>query len=287
MFQRTAQWIMPVGNKKYTPAERRRTRRFPLLARLARMYYQRVFESFSAAVVEPGRWRRAIDARCRAYLASVKDPELRRKLTPDYEPMCKRLIMSRDFYPTLEKDHVELVTEGIDHVEARGVVTNDGRLHELDILVLATGFDAHAWGIEHVVGEDGLSLKEAWAQGTRAYRSVAVPGFPNFFMLIGPNSPIGNLSLIDVAEVQTEYIMRCIRLLRRGRARSMVPKPEPTKAFHATVLEAMKDTVWVTGCNSWYLDADGVPNTWPWTAKRFHKDLRRPDLADFDLREAS
>jgi cation diffusion facilitator CzcD-associated flavoprotein CzcO len=286
LFQRTAQWIMPVGNKAYTPDERRRTRRFPLLARIARMYYQRVFESFSAAVVQPGRFRKAIAARCRAYLASVEDPELRRKLTPDYEPMCKRLIMSRDFYPTLAKEHVELVTEGIDHVEARGVVTKDGTLHELDVLVLATGFDAHAWGIDNVVGEDGLSLKEAWARGTRTYRSIAVPGFPNFFMLIGPNSPIGNLSLIDVAEVQTEYIMRCIRMLRRGRAKALAPRREATERFHASVLEAMKDTVWVTGCNSWYLDADGVPNTWPWTAKRFHKDMRRPDLSDFELREA-
>jgi cation diffusion facilitator CzcD-associated flavoprotein CzcO len=181
MFQRTAQWIAPVGNHVYTPAETRRKHRIPFLARLARFYYQQMFEVFSVAVVEPGRRRRGVAERCRNYLASVEDPELRRKLTPDYEPMCKRLIMSRDFYPTLTKEHVELVTEGIDHVEARGVVTGDGRLHELDVLVLATGFDTHAWGVDHVVGEDGLSLKEAWAQGTRAYRSVAVPGFPNFF----------------------------------------------------------------------------------------------------------
>jgi hypothetical protein len=131
--------------------------------------------------------------------------------------MCKRLILSRDFYPTLMKEHVDLVTEGIDHVEARGVVTTDGKLHELDVLVLATGFDTHAWGVDHVVGADGLSLKDAWSQGTRAYRSVAMPGFPNFFMLVGPNSPIGNISLIDVSEVQAEYIMRCIHLLRKGK----------------------------------------------------------------------
>jgi cation diffusion facilitator CzcD-associated flavoprotein CzcO len=283
MFQRTAQWIAPVGNHVYTPAETRRKHRIPFLARLARFYYQQMFEVFSVAVVEPGRRRRGVAERCRNYLASVEDPELRRKLTPDYEPMCKRLIMSRDFYPTLTKEHVELVTEGIDHVEARGVVTGDGRLHELDVLVLATGFDTHAWGVDHVVGEDGLSLKEAWAQGTRAYRSVAVPGFPNFFMLVGPNSPIGNISLIDVSEVQADYIMKCIRLLRKGEVRALAPTAEATRAFHERLLGAMKDTVWVTGCNSWYLDANGVPNTWPWSARRFHQEMRKLSLADFEL----
>jgi cation diffusion facilitator CzcD-associated flavoprotein CzcO len=286
MFQRTAQWIMPIGNVEYTPGQRRRARRFPFIPRLTRLYYQQIFEAFSAAVVEPGRRRQSVAERCRAYLASVEDPELRRKLTPDYEPMCKRLILSRDFYPTLMKEHVELVAEGIDHVEARGVVTLDGELHELDVLVLATGFDTHAWGIEEVVGRDGRSLKEAWAEGTRAYRSVAVPGFPNFFTLVGPNSPIGNISLIDVSEVQADYILRCIRLLQEGEVKALSPTAEATRAFHASLLEAMKDTVWVTGCNSWYLDADGVPNTWPWTAKRFHQEMRRPDLADFELHAA-
>ena len=283
MFQRTAQWIMPVGNHEYTAEQRRRKRRVPLLARLARLYYQQMFEIFSVAVVKPGRRRQGVGDRCRAYLASVRDPELRRKLTPDYEPMCKRLIMSRDFYPALQKEHVELVTEDIDHVEARGVVTVDGQLHELDILVLATGFDTHAWGIDQVVGEKGQSLEEAWDQGTRAYRSVAVPGFPNFFMLVGPNSPIGNISLIDVSEVQADYIMRCIRLLRKGRVKALAPTAEATQKFHASLLEAMQETVWVTGCNSWYLDKDGVPNTWPWTARRFHKEMRRPQLSDYDL----
>ncbi len=286
LFQRTAQWIMPIGNKQYSESERTWTRRIPLLGKLTRWYYQWMFESFSGAIVVDGRRRRAVGDRCRAYLASVKDPELRRKLTPDYEPMCKRLILSRDFYPTLTKEHVELVTEDIDCVEARGVVTTDGALHELDVLVLATGFNPHAWGIDEVVGEDGLSLKQVWAQGTRAYRSVAMPGFPNFFMLVGPNSPIGNISLIDISEVQANYIMEFVHMLRKGRCTAVAPKPEATRRFHETLLEAMKGTVWVTGCNSWYLDKDGVPITWPWSARRFHRDLRKPDLSEFDLRTA-
>jgi cation diffusion facilitator CzcD-associated flavoprotein CzcO len=283
MFQRTAQWIVPVPNREYTRAQRQRARRLPILPWLTRQSYKRTFETFSAGVVEEGRLRKQVSDRCRAYLATVKDPELRAKLTPDYEPMCKRLILSDAFYPTLKKEHVHLETEGIDHVESKGVVTKDGHFHALDVLVLATGFDVHAWGIDEVVGEDGRSLKQAWSEGTRSYYSIAIPGFPNFFMLIGPNSPIGNISLIDVSERQAGYILKCVDLLRRGKARSMAPRVDATEAFHERLLEAMKSTVWVTGCNSWYLDEDGVPITWPWTAKRFHQDMRKPNLAEFDL----
>jgi cation diffusion facilitator CzcD-associated flavoprotein CzcO len=151
---------------------------------------------------------------------------------------------------------------------------------------MATGFDAHAWGVGEVVGQGGVSLEKAWSNGTRAYRSIGLPGFPNFFMLVGPNSPIGNISLIDVSETQARYIFRCIKLLQEGRARSIAPNADATRAFHETLLAAMENTVWVTGCNSWYLDADGVPITWPWTSKRFHRDLRRPRFGDFDLQTA-
>lgn len=284
LFQRTPQWIMPVGNRPYTDAQRWRARAFPPIRWIARRWYKTMFETFSNAVVEPGKRRDAMAERCRQYLAKLPDPELRAKLTPDYEPGCKRLIMSRTFYPTLLKDHVELVTEPIDRLEPQGVVTADGVLHALDVLVLATGFDAHAFGVDRVVGERGQSLTQAWAGGDRAYRSVAFPGFPNFFTLVGPNSPIGNVSVIDVSEVQTAYVMRCIERLRRGDAREIVPRDDAAKAFHASVMEAMKDTVWVSGCNSWYLDDQGVPNAWPWSAARFHRDMRRPNWADFELR---
>ncbi len=110
-----------------------------------------------------------------------------------------------------------------------------------------------------------------------------MPGFPNFFMLVGPNSPVGNASLIDVSEVQTRYVMQCIGLLREGKARALAPSAEATRSFHETLLGAMANTVWTTGCQSWYLDEDGVPITWPWSARRFHKEMRRPDFSDFDL----
>ena len=283
MFQRTAQWIFPVGNKLYSEREREWTRRLPILAKLTRAVFKRLFDVASVGVVKDGIWRRRMARGCREYLAAVKEPELRRKLTPDYEPGCKRLILSTNFYPTLEKDNVDLVTEGVDYIEPRGIVTADGQLHELDVLVLATGFRPHEWGIDNVVGADGASLKEAWARGPRTYRSVTMPGFPNFFMIVGPNSPIGNISIIDVSETQTKYILDCIRLLKREEGRALTPKPEAAEVFQASLREAMKGTIWVTGCDSWYLDPDGVPTLWPWSAKRFHQVMRSPDFSDFDL----
>ena len=283
MFQRTPQWIYPVGNVRYTDQQRARKQRLPILAWLTRQFYKQMFELGASAVVKPGRLRRNLGVGCRSHLETIADPELRRKLTPTYEPGCKRLILSRDFYKTMQKENVELVTDGIDRIEAKGVVTVDGSLHELDVLVLATGFRAHQWGVDLVVGADGLNLKEAWAQGTRTYRSIAIPGFPNFFMMSGPNSPIGNISVIDISETQATYIIRCLRELSREKGKALVPKRAATEAFHERLLEAMKDTVWVTGCNSWYLDEDGVPTLWPWTARRFHTELRAPRFADYDL----
>lgn len=281
MFQRTAQWIMPTDNVAYSEEQRARVRRFPLLARLTRAAYKLLFDTISVAVVQEGWGRRLLTKRCQDYLATVSDPELRRKLTPAYAPGCKRLVMSNTFYPTLEKPHVDLVVEGIERVEERGVRTKDGVLHELDVLVLATGFDAHAWGVRGVVGAHGKSLQQAWAEGTRSYRSVAMPGFPNFFMLVGPHSPIGNLSVIDVSETQSAYVVQMLEGLRAGRGKAVEPRADATRAFHDELAKAMSDTVWVTGCNSWYLDEQGVPITWPWSARRFRREMRRPRLEDW------
>ena len=287
LFQRTPQWIFPVGNKPYSEGERKWTRRLPFLGSVTRAFYKRAFDKASVGVTEEGYWRRSMAKGCREHLAKVKDPELRQKLTPDYEPGCKRLIMSTNFYPTVQKEHVAVVTERIERIEPRGVVTEDGQLHELDVLVLATGFRPHDWGISHVVGAEGLSLKEAWAQGPRTYRSITLPGFPNYFMIVGPNSPIGNISIIDVSETQTQYILDCIEHVAAAEGKVLVPKREAAEVFQASLREAMKGTVWVTGCNSWYIDPDGNPTLWPWSAHHFHQVMRKPEFADFELVDAA
>jgi cation diffusion facilitator CzcD-associated flavoprotein CzcO len=217
----------------------------------------------------------------------VRDPELRAKLTPKDLPMCKRLIFAGHFYRSVRQPGVEVITDPIDHIEPRGIVTADGTLHELDLLVYATGFDARAYVRPlAVIGEGGLTLDEAWADGPMAYRSVAVPGFPNLFMLMGPHSPIGNQSLIPIAEDQANYAMWWINQLRDGRVRTAAPTEAATKEYNESMKAAMPQTIWVTGCSSWYLGKDGLPELFPWTPDTHHELLRQPELADFDVRTA-
>jgi cation diffusion facilitator CzcD-associated flavoprotein CzcO len=160
-------------------------------------------------------------------------------------------------------------------------------LHELDVLVLATGFDAHAYVRPvDVVGEGGVTLAEAWAGGARAYRSVAVPGFPNMFMLMGPHSPIGNQSLVPIAEDQADYAVWWITRIADGRVGSAAPTEMATKEYNEEMKSAMPQTVWLTGCTSWYLGEDGLPELFPWRPGRHRELLRTPDPRDFEVRSA-
>jgi cation diffusion facilitator CzcD-associated flavoprotein CzcO len=162
---------------------------------------------FAGALTHPGWRRSAVSAICRLHLRTVRDPELRCRLTPSYQPMCKRLVVSGGFYRAMQRDGVELVTEGIDRVEPAGIRTNDGVLHQLDVIVLATGFDAHAYMRPlHLVGRNGITLEDCWRETPRAYLTVALPGFPNFFTMTGPHSPVGNYSVTATAEAQARAV---------------------------------------------------------------------------------
>ena len=286
LFQRTAQWIFPLPNPEHTEEEKAAFRASPELMRATYLDLAERFQNtISRAVVgDEVQMQRIADA-CRANLEeNVRDPDLRRKLTPDYQVACKRLIMSDQFYPAIQKPNARLVTEAITRIEPEGVRTVDGQLHELDVLVLATGFDGHRFMRPmHIVGRDGRTLEDAWADANEAYRSVAVPGFPNFFMMVGPNSPIGNFSLIMISEMQLAYIMQLVELVRTGKYREIAPTAAATARFNAAIKEAMKGTVWVTGCRSWYLDKNGNPAMWPWTFERFEAEMAKPDLSEFEL----
>jgi cation diffusion facilitator CzcD-associated flavoprotein CzcO len=243
---------------------------------------------FGIAPIRPGWQRRLVQAECRWNLRlSVRDPQLRAKLTPKDQPMCKRQVMAGHFYRSVQQPGVEVITDGIDHIEPRGIVTGDGTLHELDLLVYATGFDARAYvrPIE-LIGEGGLTLDEVWADGPKAYRSIAVPGFPNLFMMVGPHSPIGNQSLVPIAEDQANYVMWWIEQLRDGRLLAAAPTEAATKQYNEDMKAAMPQTIWVTGCSSWYIGKDGLPELFPWTPDTHHELLREPVLADFDVRSA-
>ena len=209
-----------------------------------------------------------------------RDPELRERLRPDYRAACKRLVVSPTFYEAIQQPNAELVTEAIERIEPAGVRTRDGRLHELDVLVLATGFK-----VERVHAPDDRHRTRRHAPRRRvgrhdpiAYLSISIPEFPNFFMLNGPNGPVGNFSLIEVAELQFGYIMQLIDQLRAGECREIERDTRRRwKRSKPQRVEATKNTIWVTGCRSWYLDDRGIPASWPFSFDRFRAEMAAPD----------
>jgi cation diffusion facilitator CzcD-associated flavoprotein CzcO len=289
IFQRTPQWVFPFPNPRYSRLTGALRRRLPALNSMGYRFWQALYENFFArATVKPGWQRRLVSAMCRWNLnLSVRDPELRRRLTPDYHAMCKRIVMAGHYYQSVQKTGVQVVDDAIDHVAPNGVVTAGGTLHELDVLVLATGFDARAYTRPmNIVGELGVTLDETWVEGPHAYRSVAVPGFPNLFMLMGPHSPIGNQSLVIIAENQADYAMWWINQIRDGRITSAAPTETATKDYNEQMKADLPQTVWATGCNSWYIGKDGLPELFPWHPARHRELLASPELDDFDVRTA-
>jgi cation diffusion facilitator CzcD-associated flavoprotein CzcO len=287
LFQRTAQWIMPIDNPAYSEEDKAALAEDPERLGQLRQHLSDMFDGFSHAVVEPeGPQMQAIAAACRANLEdNVVDPELRERLRPDYEVACKRLIVTGEFYPAIQEPNATLVTSPIERVERGGVRTRDGVLHELDTLVLATGFKVDAFVRPvAVTGEGGRTLDEAWSSHPEAYLSLSVPGFPNFFFLNGPNGPVGNFSLIEVSELQLAYIMGLLDEVRQGRCQAVVASARALDEYEQERSAATKHTVWATGCNSWYLDDRGVPASWPWPFTRFRQVMATPDLAAFERR---
>ncbi len=288
MFQRTAQWITPVENPPYSGEEKAEFRRRPEAMREIREQISRAFtDGFANVLVdEKSPLLKAIHDLCVSNLEkSVADPELREKLRPSYRAACKRLIMSENFYEAIQRPNAKLVTEPIERVEKSGVRTRDGRLHELDVLVLATGFqvDRFVRPME-VIGRDGAVLDAVWQDGPFAYMALSVPDFPNFFMLNGPNSPVGNFSLIDVAELQLEYVLQLVERVRTGACSEICASRAAMQRFDAERKQAAQTTIWNTGCKSWYLDGDGLPTAWPFTFDRFREEMSAPRLEDYEMR---
>ncbi len=287
-FQRTPQWIMPVENPFFTEEEKaafRADRDLLLRMRNDETYLANV-ERFTEGISHPdSEEMKEIEDIVLANLEnSIRDPALKEQLRPNYRAACKRLVFSPDYYEAIQQPAARVVTEGIECIEETGIRTADGELHEFDLIVLATGFKAHQFMRPmEVIGRDGVTLEQAWARRPSAYKSVSIPEFPNLFLLNGPNGPVGNFSLIDIAELQWGYIAQLIDLVVKGECREISPKQAALEAFDAERSAAAKTTIFGTGCKSWYLDADGVPATWPWSFQRFVDVMKAPILADYEL----
>jgi cation diffusion facilitator CzcD-associated flavoprotein CzcO len=288
VFQRTPQWIVSVPDKEYSEADMARLRgKQGRMAALSRRYAMAFRSVFTAAVTGSKLPHMFIDWLARRNLRkSVKDPALRAKLTPNYKVGCKRLIINSTFYDAIQRDNAHLETSGIERVTEAGVVTADGAVHELDVLILATGF--HPFNFMRPMdlrGRDGLSIDTAWKDKVQAYRSLCIPGFPNFFLMLGPNTPIGNYSVIAMSEVQSAYVLKLIDLWRRGELESVEATVEAKRRYNEYLRAGMGKTVWVGGCQSWYLDADGDPAMWPYSWEQWVAEHEQPVLDDF-VREA-
>ena len=285
LFQRTAQWVMPVQQVEYSAEQRAEFRANPAALDALHEELDASFHTGFANQVLDGNSEvfDGMRAVCTAHLDEyVADPVLREKLRPDYTPACKRLVVSHNFYDSIQAPQAELCTEPIERIEPEGVRTADGELHPLDVLVCATGFhvDAFVRPME-IRGLDGVLLDDVWKERPSAYMSVAVPGFPNFFMINGPNSPVGNFSLIRTAEMQFDYLMRLVTHAGEHGSAKLVPSAEAAARFETERVAKAKNTVWATGCKSWYLDDRGIPFLWPFPFTRFTQEMEQPRFDDW------
>lgn len=287
-FQRTPQWIMPIENRPFTEEEKAAFRNDPALLHRVQndATLNENIDRFSAAIVDPdSEAMRQIEAVVIGNLdTNVTDPDLREKLRPDYRVACKRLIFSTDYYEKIQHPNANLVVEGIECIEPEGIRTKDGQLHKLDVIVYATGFHADQFMRPmNVVGRNGVKLNDVWNPRPTAYMAVSVPDFPNLFMLNGPNGPVGNFSLIEIAEQQWHYVSQLIDKVVTGECEFVSAKKEALAEFDAARIAAAKTTVFGSGCQSWYLDADGIPATWPWSRARFAEEMQAPNMDAYEL----
>jgi cation diffusion facilitator CzcD-associated flavoprotein CzcO len=219
----------------------------------------------------------------------VKDPELRRKLRPDYAMGCKRVLVSDDYYPAVTQRNVEVVTDGIREIRPHSIVADDGTEREVDTIVLSTGFRvADMPAAEKVRGRDGRTLSEVWDGRPQAHRGTTIAGFPNLFMLLGPNTGLGHNSVVYMIECQIAYVMDAMRAMSSADAAVVEVRQEAQDAFNARVQHATEGTVWTSGgCVSWYLDAEGRNRVlWPGFSWRFRQALRDFDAGEYVLTAA-
>lgn len=286
VYQRTPNWIMPRGGYAYPGWLKSVFETAPFLARLYRGLIFSLMEwRFNAFKKDDNGMKSFVRKTFSTYLErQVRDPELRAKLTPDYPVGCKRILISDDYFAAIQKDNVDLVTAGIADFTERGIRTKDGRERPADVIILATGFRPFdiLESID-VVGPSGRSLREAWRGGIAAHRTVAAPGFPNFFLLLGPNSGLGHNSVVLMIEAQVNYILDLIR--KAGESALIEPGPEAAKTYDDRLQRDLQDRVWAADCGAWYVDANGRNFTlYPHNVRSFLREMKTPDFSEYVLR---
>lgn len=286
VFQRTAPWIMPHTDRPISARERRLYRRFPLLQRLVRGGIYSARELLVLGFVKQPKLMKVVERLARRHMDSqISDPELRRKVEPGYTIGCKRILPSNKWYPALGRENVELVTDGVAEVRERSIVTGGGEELPVDAIIFGTGFNVTDMPVaRYVRGRDGRSLDEHWQGSPKAHLGSTIPGYPNLFMLLGPNTGLGHSSMVYMIESQVAHVLGALGEMRRRDAATIEVKPEAVRDFNATLDRQMEDTVWSTGCSSWYLDDTGRNATlWPDWTFAFRRRAARFDAAAYEL----
>lgn len=294
VFQRSAAYVVPRADRPYRDSERRRFARVPgaIEAERAAMFWE-MEANFAQRRMVPGAIDQAREVALGHLAAQVADPELRAQLTPDYEIGCKRVLISNEYFPAFTRENVHLETSALAGFEGDRVLAASGEEYELDVVILATGFEAARPPFApRIVTGDGRSLADVWDLGMRAHRSISVPGFPNLFLINGPNTGLGHNSVVFVIESQIEYVLGALRHLRANGIERFEVRDEAERASHDEVRALSQGTVWLEGgCKNWYVDpvTGDLTVTWPDFAYAFREQNGRFEPADyaFDARAVS
>jgi cation diffusion facilitator CzcD-associated flavoprotein CzcO len=285
VFQRTGNWFLPRQNHRYNHLVRAAVQNVPALQALRRRFVFQYTESLTLAIRHPRTIGRLARARSAAFMrGQLRDPEIRRRAWPDYTFGCKRILFSSHFLPALQRVNVDLVTDPIERMTPEGIVTGDGELHELDCVIWATGFKTTDFMFPmEVTGTDGADLREIWKGGAHAHLGMTVPGFPNMFVLYGPNTNTSGGSIIVYLEAQVAYVRRALeQLLARGAATIEV-RPEVEAASDRALQARFAGTAW-TECDSWYRDERGrIVTNWPGYMREYLEQTRLLDAAEYSF----
>jgi cation diffusion facilitator CzcD-associated flavoprotein CzcO len=289
VYQRSPGWTLPKMDFEYSPRAQSIFKHFPALRRLDRASVF-AFQEFAAAALTHKRWllpvlrtvgRRQIDS-------AISDPELRRKVTPSDEFGCKRIMLTDEWYPTLTEPNVELVAERIEAVTPGGIRDASGVERPTDAIVLATGFASHDFVAPmEIAGVGGRTLAGEWGKVARAYLGLSVPGFPNMFLLYGPNTNGGSGSVVNTLECGIGHVLAALRELERSRASRIEIRREAAEDFDRELHAALAKTVWHSGCTNWYVDENGNdPSNWPWTWTAYRRRTERLAPGTYELSRA-
>ncbi len=285
LFQRTPPWIMPKNDRRIPEERKARYARHPLSRWMERIrLFWRLELPALVGFTRVSKVTAQAEAMARHHLKkAVPDKALRRKLTPTYRFGCKRVLLSDEYYPALQRANVTLETGSIARIVHDGVTMSDGTHHPLDALVYATGFDVVGGFLRtEVIGREGRRLAEAWAEGMQAYQGITVAGFPNYFILLGPNTGIGHNSIIAMIEIQVRHVLDCLSALGRGK-RAIEVRASAQARFVERIRKRMAHSIWQAGgCRSWYLDSRGRNTTlWPDSVLAYRRSARRARLSDY------